>query len=75
MRVETVNVLAIHKEETGESYCFYFDDTQASYRELMATLGRFAADPELSFNWYDAATLSQKAQRMMRKTKQKGIRI
>lgn len=67
-----MNVLAIFKDETGEFYFFYFDDTQASYVELRATLGRFASDPELSFTWHDAAILSQKAQRM-RKTEQKGI--
>ena len=70
-----MNVLAIHKDETGESYCFLFDDTQASYMELLAVLGRFAADPELSFTWHDAGYLNWKAQRMMRKTEQKGIRI
>ena len=75
MRDKTVNVLAIHKDETSEFYCFLFDDTKESYVELLATLGRFAADPELSFNWYGAATLSQKAQRMLRQTEQKVVRI
>ena len=60
-----MNVLAICKTKTGEFYCFYFDDTQESYRELLAVLGRFAADPELSFTKKDAAILSQKARRMM----------
>ena len=66
MRGETVNVLAIRKDETGELYCFLFDDTKASYIELLATLGRFAADPELSFTWHDAGYLNWMAERMLR---------
>jgi hypothetical protein len=27
-------------------------------------MGRYAADPNLSFTWYDAAILSQKVRRM-----------
>jgi len=27
--------------------------------EAMRTLGRWASDPELSFNWYDAAAMSK----------------
>ena len=60
-----MNVLAILKDETGELYCFLFDDTKASYMELLATLGRFAADPELSFTWHDAGYLNCKSERMI----------
>ena len=27
---------------------------------MLRTLGRYAADPELSFSWYDAAIMSKK---------------
>lgn len=50
------NVLSLLKGE--DRYVFLYD-TQ-SIPQLMQTLGRFAADPELSFSWADAATLSAK---------------
>lgn len=53
-----VNVLALLKG--GERYVFLFDDE--SHEQLLQTLGNYAGDPELSFTWYDAAVLSQRAQ-------------
>ena len=55
-----VNVLALLKD--GERYVFLYDDH--SIPQLLQTLGRYAADPELSFSWYDAAVLSQKVRRL-----------
>ena len=52
----TVSVLALVKG--NERYVFLYDD--ASRDEVLRTLGRFASNPDLSFTWYDAATLSQK---------------
>ena len=48
---------------TGETdnYLFIFDDNADSYSRLMETFLRFAADPELSFDWEDAARLSARA--------------
>ena len=51
-----INVLALVKGV--ERYIFLFDDDQKA--ECLRTLGRYATNPELSFNWYDAAILSQK---------------
>lgn len=51
-----VNVLAMVKD--GERFVFLYDDD--SIPETLQTLGRFAADPELNFTWYDAAVLCQK---------------
>jgi hypothetical protein len=43
-----------------ERYVFLWDD---AYRaDLLRTLGRFASNPDLSFNWYDAAKVSQSVQ-------------
>ena len=42
-----------------ETYIFRFDD--ASHRAFLKVLGRFAADPNVSFSWYDAAVLCKKA--------------
>jgi hypothetical protein len=55
-----MNVLALVKG--SERYVFLYDDD--SLRSLLQTLGRYAADPDLSFTWYDAAILSQKVRRM-----------
>lgn len=60
-----MNVLALVKD--SERYVFLYDD--ASPAALLQTLGRFAADPELSFTWYDAAILSQKVRRMRRESR------
>ncbi|MCA8997499.1 MAG: hypothetical protein KDA80_10940 [Planctomycetaceae bacterium] len=57
---DCLNVIALVKD--GERYIFVYDEESAS--ELLQTLGRYAADPELNFTWYDAAVLSQKVRRM-----------
>ncbi len=57
-----VNVLALVKE--GERYVFLYDDESAA--TLLQTFGRYAADKDLSFSWYDAAVLSQKVRRLQR---------
>ena len=56
----SVNVVALVKE--SERYIFLFDDESPG--ELLQTLGEYAADPALSFTWYDAAVLSQKVRRL-----------
>lgn len=55
-----VNVLALVKD--GERYIFLYDDLSSS--QVLQTLGRYAADPELSFSWYDAAVLSQRVRHL-----------
>ncbi len=59
-----INVIALVKE--SERYIFLYDDESSS--ALLQTLGRYAADPELSFTWYDAAVLSQKVRRLKRES-------
>jgi hypothetical protein len=51
------NVLALVKGQ--EHYIFVYDDD--SRQPLMDVLRDNAADPRLSFNWFDAAVLTQKA--------------
>lgn len=51
-----INVLAMVKGE--ERYIFLYDDAHRT--ETLRMLGRYAADPQLSFTWYDAAVLSKK---------------
>lgn len=57
-----INVIALVKET--DRYIFLYDSESAS--TLLQTMGRFAADAELNFSWYDAAVLSQKVRRMNR---------
>ncbi len=53
---QEINVLALMKGD--ERYVFlYSDDNRV---ETLRTLGRYAANPELSFTWYDAAVMSKK---------------
>lgn len=56
MNSQDINVLAMVKGE--ERYIFLYNDLNRV--EMLRTLGRYAADPQLSFSWYDAAVLSKK---------------
>ncbi len=55
-----INVLAMVKGE--ERYVFLYDDQNRT--ETLRMLGRYAADPQLSFTWYDAAVMSKKIREM-----------
>ncbi len=55
-----INVLAMIKGD--ERYVFFYDDENRV--ETLRTLGRYAADPDLSFSWYDAAVMSKKIRDM-----------
>lgn len=59
MASQDINVIALVKG--GERYVFLFDDN--SREETLRTLARYAANPDLSFSWYDAAMLGQKVRR------------
>ena len=52
-----INVLALVKGE--EKYIFLFNDQNR--KTTLRQLGRYASNPDLSFTWYDAAVMSQKA--------------
>jgi hypothetical protein len=56
MASRDINVIALVKG--GERYVFLYDDE--SRDRVLDTLARHAADPDLSFSWYDAAVLGQK---------------
>jgi len=56
MSNQGINVLALIKGD--ERYVFLYDDSSTD--QILQTLGKYAADPELSFTWYDAAVLSQR---------------
>lgn len=61
-----MNVLALVKD--SERYVFLYDDESPA--ALLQQLGRFAADKDLSFTWYDAAILSQKVRKLKREAEQ-----
>ena len=46
-------------EKGGEKYVFIFDDRNRA--AIVRAAGRFAANPELSFSWYDAALVVRSA--------------
>jgi hypothetical protein len=52
-----VNVLALIKGD--ERFIYIYDD--ASQEPLIETFRDQAADPRLSFSWFDAAVLTEKA--------------
>jgi len=56
---QEVNVLALVKGK--ERYVFLYN--AQNRREILDSFGRYASDPELSFNWHDAAVLTQKVRR------------
>lgn len=47
-----------------ERYVFFWRIGQQA--ELYRTLGRFAANPELSLSWYDAAMVTQRVRSYLR---------
>lgn len=51
-----INIVVLVKCE--ERYVFLFDDDHRG--EALRQLGKFAADPELSFTWLDAAATSKR---------------
>ena len=53
---DDVNVLALARDD--ERYVWLYRDCDRA--AVLRSLGRFAANPELSFTWYDAAKLSRK---------------
>jgi hypothetical protein len=62
-----INVLAMEKGD--EKYIWLYGDDRLI--DLMRSLGKFASDPDLSFTWYDAAVLSNRARQTAAAAKQK----
>jgi hypothetical protein len=52
----------IHLEKGHETYTFVYIPEKRT--DLLRTFARYAANPELSFSWYDAATLSAKVRQL-----------
>ena len=63
---EEINVLALVKDDQRYVFLYY----EASFDELLRTLGRYASDPELNFSWYDAAMLSQRVRKLRKQVEQ-----
>ena len=58
---KSVNVLALVRDD--HRFVFLYDDD--SVDTLLATLSRYASDPELEFTWYDAAVMAQRVRCLM----------
>jgi len=59
-----LNVLALHKGT--EHYLFLYDDE--SLPALIDAFRRFASDTSLSFNWFDAAVMTDKGKSQLEQT-------
>lgn len=64
-----MNVLALHKGT--EHYLFLYDDD--SLPALVDLFRRYASDSELSFNWFDAAVMSDKGKAQMQTEMSKAV--
>ena len=53
--VHKSNFIALQK--ANESYLFFYQDEDAE--GVVRAMARFAANPDLSFTWHDAAMLSR----------------
>lgn len=58
-RTEDIAVICLVKG--SERYVWIYDADNLS--PVLRSIGRAAGDPELSFSWFDAATLTQKIRR------------
>lgn len=56
---DDLNVTALVKGT--ERYIWLWNNSQRA--EVLCSFGRFAADPELSITWYDAACLCQRVRK------------
>lgn len=56
-RIKSNDVLVLAVVKGAEQWVFVYREDRAS--EVIRTAGRFAADPELDFTWYDAARISR----------------
>lgn len=65
-----LNVLALVKGD--ERYVFLYDDDCRG--ELIETFRNWAADPALSFSWFDAAVLTEKAKEQAAATESESSR-
>jgi hypothetical protein len=57
---EGKNILSLVKGD--EKYIFIFDHKNIS--NVLRKFGQFSANKELSFSWFDAATLSQRVRNL-----------
>ena len=53
-----LKIIVLVKQDPVERYVFIYGDENP--HNLLRVFGRFAANPELSFNWNDAAVLTRK---------------
>jgi hypothetical protein len=68
---QEMNVIALTKGE--ERFIFLYDDARSA--ETLKVLGRYASDPALSFNWVDAAIVSDKIRRHMRNVPSGAVKV
>lgn len=55
-----LKIIVLAKQQPVEQYVFIYSDKNS--RDLIRVFAGFAFNPELNFNWYDAAILTRKVQ-------------
>ena len=56
--MKTAIVLILMKN--GQRFIFEIEDSDTSAEAAVATMGKFAADPDPPFSWYDAGVLTKR---------------
>lgn len=65
------DVLYIEMQKCGERYIILYEDSDTKVAEALKQLGRWAANAELSFSWYDAAVMGQKIRKQWKEAKKR----
>lgn len=65
-RLDT-DIIAMCLAKGADKYVFIY--TEPNSGEVLRTIGRFAANPELSFDWFDAAKISKRVREEAKEAK------
>lgn len=69
------DVLYIEMQKDGERYIILYEDSDQKVAEALKQLGRWAANAELSFSWYDAAVMGQKIRQQLARKGDRGQQL
>ena len=61
-RLQLLTIYAVQLTRGAHTYRVHWTDE--TRKEARRQLGRWASDPDMNFNWYDAAVLSQEMRKV-----------
>lgn len=70
---DETDLLYIEMQKNGERYMILYEAGTIS--AALSQLGRWAANHELSFSWYDAAVMSQKIRQQLARKGDRGQQL